>query len=413
MGDATTHAGIGTRLEAFQEDLRSRGASFDSYLRGNYADRWTGAPLAAALAIRTDLVLGLQEFLADKGLVNMDRVSMSPVTDPLAHGVEHTPSISYKGVSYRTTHSMIYSKMLACMNPAIPGVFVDSPNIRLELASADGAQRGKYLVDFSQMDIEFKRSLRIGTAMYLEEPETVSRLLELERDKALDFFEDLIVHALSRVVARRSVELKALGVSLRVPTKPFPRFDRDEAVARHGEPGLEKALGREAGTQFFWITGLLRENYDLVYPCFDRDGQPRPRKSIHSTEVFNYDLCAAARHADGSLGAAFEVLSGGLREWLFPAIAARLEANGILSEAPRFDASGALENMAALEGYGPFLTAARLEGETGLPLFPQTAGGGLGIERTLYALLRGPSIRRIEDVTYFGKNPDSADIYLF
>ncbi|MBN1241767.1 MAG: hypothetical protein JXA15_03560 [Spirochaetales bacterium] len=409
----TEDRAIGARFESLQDELASRGSTLEAHVRGRYAERWRSPALAAALSIRTGLVLALHEFLAGRGLVNIDRVSISPVTDPLAHGVERVPVVEYKGVPYRTTHSMIYAKLLACMNTGVRGVFVDSPNIRLELPDPSGAQRGKYLVDFSQMDVEFRRSLRIGEAMYREEPETVACLLELERDRALAFFEDMIVAATSRLARRHGVELAALGVGLEPPVRPFPRFDRDEAIARHGADGLEAALGAEAGTQFFWITGLLRENYDLVYPCLDADGAPRPRASIRSREVYNYDLCAAARFADGSLGPAWEVLSGGLREWLYPVIARRLVANGVLAEEPRFAPDGRLLNIAALGGYGPFLLAARLRGEDGLPLFPETAGGGLGIERFLYALLRGSAIRNIEDLTLFGKNPDSADIYLF
>jgi len=405
---------IGRSLADFQAALMERDISFEGHLRSDYAGRWTGEPLRAALGIRTTLVLALQEYLVEAGLMNIDRVSLSPVTDPLCHGVEHAPSIDYKGVPYRTTHSMIYGKMLACMNAGIEGVFVDSPNIRLELASEDGAQRGKYLVDFSQMDVEFRRARRIGEAMYLDEPETVARVLEIEQDRALAFFEDMIVAAVSRIVPTRGRELELLGVRLEIPRRPFPRYDRDEAMEATGgeEPRLEERLGRLSGSQFFWITGIARENYDLVYPYLRREGTRGPGRPS-SREVYNYDLCAKALRADGSEGKAYEVLSGGLREWVYEAIVERLVDNGIIGERPRFTDDGNLENIEALEGYGPFLAAARLRDGEGLPLFPETAGGGLGIERCLYALLNGPAIRRIEEVTLFGKNPDSAALYLF
>lgn len=405
----TAERSIGRSLADYQAGLRASGKSFSGELSRRYAERWTGGPLAAALAVRTTLVGALHEYLGGKGLLNIERVSLSPVTDPLAHDVESTPVIGYKGVPYRTTHSMIYSKMLACFNPAIEGIFVDSPNIRLELPDGEGRQRGKYLADFSQMDVEVRRKGRIGEAMYREEPETVSAILVLERDRALDFFEGMVVHAVSRLLERNAADLASLGVALDVPARPFPRFAKDEAVRRHGEAGLEKALGREAGTQFFWVLGLFRENYDLVYPFFPGDA----RRGVPSERIYNYDLCAAARRADGGLGEAFEVLSGGLREWLYPAIVARLLDNGVIPEPPRFSPEGDLENIEAMEGYGPFLAAARLSGPDGLPLFPSTFGGGLGIERFLYATLRGPVLRRIEDLTYFGKNPDSDDVYLF
>jgi asparaginyl-tRNA synthetase len=410
---ATTKS-IGRNLADFQAGLVEKGGSFEGHLRSDYSDRWTGDALRAALGLRTELVLALQDYLAGKGLVNIDRVSMSPVTDPLCHDVEHSPVIPYKGVPYRTTHSMIYGKMLACMNPSIEGIFVDSPNIRLEMASRDGAQRGKYLVDFSQMDVEFRRKGRIGEEMYYGEIETVARVLEIERDRALDLFEGMIRAAIARMAERRGRELAALGIRLEVPDSPFPRYDKDEAMAETGGDLalLEERLGRRSGSQFFWITGLVRENYDLVYPYLRREGKRAPG-TPSSREVFNYDLCAKSLRSDGSEGRAYEVLSGGLREWVYAAMVERLLDNGVIGERPTFTEGGCLANMEALEGYGPFLAAARLRGADGLPLFPETAGGGLGIERCLYALLNGPAIRKIEDVTLFGKNPDSSPLYLF
>jgi aspartyl/asparaginyl-tRNA synthetase len=404
---------IGEKLADFQAALKEGGNTFEAHLRKNYTDRWQGAPLGAALAVRTQLVVALHEFLSDRGLVNIERVSMSPITDPLAHDVEHVPVIPYKGVPYRTTHSMIYCKMLACMNPSISGIFVDSPNIRLERASPDGAQRGKYLVDFSQMDIELRREGRISRDRYYCDVEAVSRELEAERERALGFLEDMIVHAMTRLCERCQGELASLGVRLEVPGRPFTRFDYDDAVSRYGDKGLERAIGRGTGSRFFWILGLLRENYDLVYPFYRADGSVRPRGEVPSTDVYNYDLAAGSLLSDGSPGDAYEVLSGGLREWIYETISGRLVANGVIPELPRFAADGEIENMGELEGYGPFLAAARLSKENGEPLFPETAGGGLGIERCLFALLNGPAIRRIEELTFFGKNPDSAPLYLF
>jgi aspartyl/asparaginyl-tRNA synthetase len=404
---------IGEKLADFQTQLKRDGGSFEAYLRESYTNRWRGAPLRAALAVRTCLVVALHEFLAERGLVNIERVSMSPITDPLAHDVEHVPVITYKGVPYRTTHSMIYCKMLACMNSSISGIFVDSPNIRLERENPDGVQRGKYLIDFSQMDIELRRKARISREQYFGDVKAVSAVLASERDRILGFFEDMIVFAMTRLCDRCSAELSALGVKIEVPSRPFPRFDFDETVAKYGSAGIERAVGAATGHRFFWVLGLLRENYDLVYPYYRVDGSVRERGEIPSTDVYNYDLAMGSLLSDGRLGGTFEVLSGGLREWIYEAISGRLVANGVLSALPRFSAEGELENMAELDGYGPFLTAARLANVEGEPLFPETAGGGLGIERSLFALLNGPMISKIEDLTFFGKNPDSAPIYLF
>jgi len=405
-----SHASIGSALAEWQGSLLRQGTSFGQALGDRYLKKWQDPLLADVLAIRTMFVLGMEEFLAERGLVNIDRVSLSPITDPLCHDVEHVPVIRYLGVPYHTTHSMIYSKFLACMNPALKGVFIDSPNIRLELPHEDLARKRKYLIDFSQMDVEAKRGLRISDGDYFDNPDEVFLLLEKQRDEALDFFEDLIIFTVRKVKAMCPECLASLGVTLEVPQKPFPRFYKDESG---GDEGLEARLGAAAGTQFFWVLGLLRENYDLVYPFLKRDGSVTAASEITSKQVFNYDLCAAAKYIDGSRGEAFEVLSGGLREWFYPAIIARLLQNGILSRAPRFDGNGEIGNIEELEGYGPFLSAVAARSPGGESLFPQTFGGGIGIERTLFALLQGPKVGSIDEVTCFGKNPDQPGPFLF
>ena len=39
----------------------------------------------------------------------------------------------------------------------------------------------------------------------------------------------------------------------------------------------------------------------------------------------------------------------------------------------------------------------------GRQAFPDTYGGGIGVERTLYAICRGPKLDKIDDITFFGK----------
>jgi hypothetical protein len=54
-----------------------------------------------------------------------------------------------------------------------------------------------------------------------------------------------------------------------------------------------------------------------------------------------------------------------------------------------------------------------MKDKNGKPYFPDTFGAGIGVERSLYAMLKGPVIEKIDDVTCFGKNPDSYPIFLF
>ncbi|MBN1306754.1 MAG: hypothetical protein JXA18_02470, partial [Chitinispirillaceae bacterium] len=243
MSDEKT---IGQSLLGFQSALRQDGESLESFITETYSSKWRGDALYHAMAIRTTFVNALHNFLTDYGLFNMERVLLSPVTDPLAHDIEHIPSISYKGHVYRGTHSMIYSKFLACFNRRIKGIFVDSPNIRLELESATGKQRGKYLIDFSQMDIEIRRNRNIGLEEYYGNPEKVISVLREDMEIAIRFFEDLVAHSVNEVIKKNENDLAALGVALDEPKPPFPRFRKDEVNERFGASGYEKKLGREA-----------------------------------------------------------------------------------------------------------------------------------------------------------------------
>jgi aspartyl/asparaginyl-tRNA synthetase len=229
---------------------------------------------------------------------------------------------------------------------------------------------------------------------------------------AKDFFERLIIYSLERVVERNVDELKELGVAIEVPRQPFPSFAYDEARKQFGPKDYEALAGKETPAQFFWITGIPRENYDLIYPYLTPEGKIESSE-VTSDMVYNYDICAKSIIRDtGEQTEARELLSGAIREWLYEPIVERLLDNKVIPVRPVIS-EGNIENINQLDGYGPFLLAASLKDHEGKPAFPDTYGGGIGIERTLYTLLRGPKVEKIDDVTFFGKNPDSHQIYLF
>ncbi len=404
---------IGEGLDNFQAALRQSGSSLEEFIRDNYAARWISDDLYHAMAIRTTLVQSWTNFLAGEGLYNLEKVMLSILTDPLAHDIEHTPSIHYKGHLYVTTHSMIYSKFLACSHKNIKGIYVDSPNIRLELESPYNLQRGKYLADFSQVDVELRRNRGLTLDDYLGKQKMVRDVLCEDFDKVIDLFERMIVAAFSAVVEKNKEDLKALGVSIEVPKIPFPRFPKDKAMEKYGAKDFEEKCGDETKSQVYWITGLFRENYDLVYPYMLPGGKKTDIKNVDSGSIFNYDM--VVKSMDGKTGkqsAGKEVLSGAIREWLYEPIIERILDNKVLRERPVIK-DGNIENISALGGYGPFLYFASMKDKDGKPIFPDTMGGGIGIERTLYALLRGDRIKKIDDITFFGKNPDSHPLFLF
>ena len=404
--------GIGDALFGFQAALKEGGSSLQEYMEKYYYQRWMGDALLAAVAIRATFVTAMHEFLADEGLYNIERVQLSPLTDPLAHDVEHVPSISYKGFNYVLTHSMIYSKFMACRNPKIKGIFVDSPNIRLEVESPDRIQRGKYIIDFSQMDIEIRRNRGVDLETYLSQPNHVKEMLKEDMNSAKDFFERMLVYALNKMLKKNKDDLKELGVTIEIPRQPFPSFAYDESKKKYGPKEYEVGVGRETAAQFFWITGIPRENYDLIYPYLKPEGKVLLAE-VTSGMVYNYDICAKSIDRNtGKHSEARELLSGAIREWLYETIVERLIDNRVIPVRPII-MDGNIENINQLDGYGPFLLTASMKDGEGKQLFPDTYGGGLGIERTLYALCRGPKVNKIDDITFFGKNPDSHQIYLF
>jgi len=402
---------IGQSLFGFQAALQQTGSSLQEYLEKYYYNKWTSDTLYAALSLRTTFVNAMQQFLVNEGLMNMERIQMSPVTDPLAHDVEHVPSIQYKGQTYLMTHSMIYAKFLALHHPRIKGVYVDSPNVRLEIESPDRTQRGKYLVDFSQMDVEMRRNRNIDLETYLNEQDRVKKILSEDMKKGMDVFERLIIHAMTELVEKNEDDLKTLGVAIEIPRQPFPRFKWDESKKKYGRE-YEIALGQEIKEPFFWITGILRENYDLVYPYLTPEGKT-PISAITSDMIYNYDICAKSIIRDtGKQSPALEILSGAVREWIHEAIVERLVDNEIISAKPVI-VNGNIKNIDELGGYAPFLVMTARKDAQGRSTFPECVGGGIGVERTLYAICRGPELKKIDDLTFFGKNPDSHQIYMF
>jgi ferredoxin len=93
-------------------------------------------------------------------------------------------------------------------------------------------------------------------------------------------------------------------------------------------------IGEEINDQCFWVTGIFRENYDLVYPYL-KPGGKIPFSEINSASIYNYDICIKSIIRDSNKQTpALEVLSGGIREWLYETILERLLDNGIIPERP-------------------------------------------------------------------------------
>jgi len=149
-----------------------------------------------------------------------------------------------------------------------------------------------------------------------------------------------------------------------------------------------------------------------VYPYLRPKGKVS-LSQVTSDMIYNYDVCAKSIARDtGKQTPALEILSGADREWLNEPIVERLLDNEVIPVRPIIR-NGNIKNIDELGGYGPFLMMTAKKDAQGRPTFPETFGGGIGVERTLYTICRGPMLAKIDDLTCFGKNPDSHQIYMF
>jgi hypothetical protein len=84
---------VGERLGRYQGNLAQSGGSLQSEIESRYLDKWRSESLSHVLRVRTALLSGMQDFLIEKGLLNLERVQMSLVTDSLIAAAPTSPPI--------------------------------------------------------------------------------------------------------------------------------------------------------------------------------------------------------------------------------------------------------------------------------------------------------------------------------
>jgi len=259
-------------------------------------------------------------------------VMLSPITDPLNHETSDA-KIKYFGQELQLMKSMIFHKQLAIAANDTKGIYIMSPNVRLEKPLKRDS--GRHLIEFSQVDIELR---------------------EANAQKFMELIEDLIIFVISSVKDRCAGELKELGVSLKIPSRPFRVYSSEELEEKYGK-NFEKEISLKE-IDPFWITDYLREFYDKEDP-------KRPGHYI------NYDLI----YPEG-FG---EALSGGERDFEYEILLRKIK-----------------ERHQNPEIFKYYLQKAK-EGK-----LVSSAGGGLGIERLVRFLTKVPHIR---DISPFSKVP--------
>ena len=229
--------------------------------------------------IQTEALRAIHDFLYSEGLIQLMPVILSPITDPLNHSVEDA-SIMYNGQRLQLTKSMILHKQIAISKLDTRGIYIVSPNVRLEKDS----KSSKHLLEFSQLDIE----LRDATA----------------RDFMM-LMENLMIYIISRVKSACVDELERLGAVLKVPRRPFRVHTTWSLLAEYGTDFEGEISRREK--DLFWITDFEREFYDREDP--DNRGH-----------YVNYDLFYPEGYQEG--------LSGGERDYEYDTLVRKIHERG-------------------------------------------------------------------------------------
>jgi asparaginyl-tRNA synthetase len=237
------------------------------------------------LTVQQCIIRATHEYMFKKGLIQMMPLMLSPITDPLNHGVVDA-SIEYADKKWSLTKSMIFHKQLTLMSPVLDAIYIVSPNVRLEFA--DRSQTGRHLFEFTQVDFEFKGK---------------------DKEHVMQFMEELIAYVfdfLNREIPETIIKFR--GGLLAVPGK-LKRF-RTEALETLLGKDYEHKMSLEM-EEPFWLLNHKREFYD-------KEDQSAPGTYL------NYDIIWPEGFGEG--------LSGGERENEYHQILKRMDETGTSKE---------------------------------------------------------------------------------
>lgn len=240
-----------------------------------------GPAMVDVLKVQQAIVRSVHDFMFKKGLVQLMPLMLSPITDPLNHGVVDA-SIPYAGQRWSLTKSMIFHKQLALLNPELDALYIISPNVRLEFS--DRAYTGRHMFEFTQIDFEFKNKDGAFVRSFMEElVQFVFSKVEEELPEIISKYRPDLLPEIGELAVYRTEELEAeLG----------PEYEQ---------------LQSDAAEKPFWLLNHQREFYD-------KEDQDCPGTYL------NYDLIWPEGFGEG--------LSGGARENEYHQILKRMGDTG-------------------------------------------------------------------------------------
>ncbi|MFW9853509.1 MAG: asparagine synthetase A [Candidatus Thorarchaeota archaeon] len=190
--------------------------------------------------IQSVALKAIHDYLDSNGLVQLMPIILAPITDPLNHPVHEAQIKTEIGQELQLTKSMIFHKQIAIAVLDVKGIYIMSPNIRLEMGLE---KSNRHLLEFTQVDIEFK---------------------DAKAGDFIAFMDNLLVHVFSEVRLRCQSELELLGVDLEIPVPPLKVYWSKTLERKFGSDWADIISRRERSP--FWITDFEREFYDREDP---------------------------------------------------------------------------------------------------------------------------------------------------
>lgn len=218
----------------------------------NYVDRIKSVKISNAVKVQTTIINSIMDYMYCNNVYQVMPLVLTTENDPLNHDV-FPAAFQYNGKNIELVKSMILHKEMLLSNPHINSIFIMSQNIRLE--PKETAIKGRHLIEFSQIDFEFKNK----GANYI-----------------MRFLEKILVYIIEQVNEKCRDELSFFNRTLSVPQVPFKTFDRVELINLYGD-NYEEIISSQI-KEPIWIINLDRwfydrknengkfENFDLIYP---------------------------------------------------------------------------------------------------------------------------------------------------
>ncbi|MEM5831913.1 MAG: asparagine synthetase A [Candidatus Aenigmatarchaeota archaeon] len=247
----------------------------------------------------------IREFFRSKGIIEIVAPIIGPATDPGIRGAKKV-SFDYYGTTYYIMSSAILYKQAfatAFANDSVKGIWIFSPNIRLE--PIETAKTGRHLTEFVQIDVE------LPYASY---------------EDAMKVCEDLFYHVCKRVSEECSKELEFFKRELKVSKPPYKKITHWEAVEILRKKGFDASFSEEIPWEGEKELSKMFDSpfFIIDYPkgsrgFYDKEDEKRTNKEGRKI-LRDFDMIYPEGYG--------EAASGAEREYEIEKVLARMKENG-------------------------------------------------------------------------------------